>query len=52
MDEIGDMSYDLQAKLLRVLQESKIRRVGETEERNIDVRIIAATHRDLRRFVL
>ncbi|MFF2455563.1 sigma-54 interaction domain-containing protein [Peribacillus simplex] len=51
LDEIGDMSYDLQAKLLRVLQESKIRRVGETEERNIDVRIIAATHRDLQQLV-
>lgn len=51
LDEIGDMSYDLQAKLLRVLQESKIRRVGETNERRIDVRIIAATHRDLQQLV-
>ncbi|MBD1382645.1 sigma-54 interaction domain-containing protein [Metabacillus arenae] len=51
LDEIGDMSYDLQAKLLRVLQERKIRRVGETAERSIDVRIIAATHRDLQQLV-
>jgi sigma-54 dependent transcriptional regulator, acetoin dehydrogenase operon transcriptional activator AcoR len=51
LDEIGDMSYDLQAKLLRVLQEKKIRRVGETTERHIDVRIIAATHRDLEQLV-
>lgn len=51
LDEIGDMSYDLQAKLLRVLQERKIRRVGETIERSINVRIIAATHRDLQQLV-
>jgi sigma-54 dependent transcriptional regulator, acetoin dehydrogenase operon transcriptional activator AcoR len=51
LDEIGDMSYDLQAKLLRVLQERKIRRVGETIERSIDVRIIAATHRNLQQLV-
>ncbi|MFC7687074.1 sigma-54 interaction domain-containing protein [Ureibacillus sp. GCM10028918] len=51
LDEIGDMSFDLQAKLLRVLQEKKIRRVGETNERGINVRIIAATHRDLQQLV-
>ncbi|WP_427127002.1 sigma-54 interaction domain-containing protein [Priestia megaterium] len=51
LDEIGDMSYDLQAKLLRVLQEKKIRRVGEANERAVDVRIIAATHRNLQQLV-
>lgn len=48
LDEIGDMSLQLQAKLLRVLQEKKIRRIGENQQRGIDVRIVAATHKDLR----
>jgi two-component system nitrogen regulation response regulator GlnG len=47
LDEIGDMSPDLQAKLLRVLQESEVTPVGGSEPQPIDVRIIAATHRDL-----
>jgi two-component system response regulator PilR (NtrC family) len=47
LDEIGDTGLAMQVKLLRVLQERAIRRVGGTEEINVDVRIIAATNRDL-----
>ena len=47
LDEIGDLPPALQAKLLRVLQEGAIRRVGETRERLVDVRVLAATARDL-----
>ncbi len=49
LDEIGDMNIHLQAKLLRVLQERKIKRIGENQMREIDVRVISATHRDLKK---
>lgn len=48
LDEIGDMSPALQTKLLRVLQERKIRPVGDNTTIDVDVRIIAATHKDLK----
>jgi sigma-54 dependent transcriptional regulator, flagellar regulatory protein len=47
LDEIGDMPVDMQVKLLRVLEERTIQRVGGRGEISIDVRIVAATHRDL-----
>lgn len=47
LDEIGDLPLSMQASLLRVLQEREITRVGETRPRKVDVRIVAATHRNL-----
>jgi len=47
LDEIGDMPLALQVKMLRVLQEKKFERIGASESVSVDVRIIAATHRDL-----
>ncbi|MBW1870766.1 MAG: sigma 54-interacting transcriptional regulator, partial [Deltaproteobacteria bacterium] len=51
LDEIGDMSPALQVKLLRILQEGTFIPVGSTQTRKVDVRIIAATHRDLKKMV-
>jgi DNA-binding NtrC family response regulator len=48
LDEIAEIGLDLQAKLLRVLQERRVTRVGASEEREVDVRVVAATNRDLR----
>ena len=51
LDEIGDISLNIQMKLLRMLQEKEILRLGETQPRKVDVRVIAATNRDLERKV-
>jgi transcriptional regulator with PAS, ATPase and Fis domain len=51
LDEISEMNYGLQAKLLRVLQENTIRRIGGLSEISIDVRIIAATNRNLEKMI-
>jgi two-component system response regulator AtoC len=47
LDEIGDMAYPLQAKMLRVLQEGVVERVGSNKPIHIDVRVLSSTHRDL-----
>jgi transcriptional regulator with PAS, ATPase and Fis domain len=47
LDEIGDLPLALQGKLLRVLQENEVRRLGETAARRVDLRVLAATHRPL-----
>jgi DNA-binding NtrC family response regulator len=51
LDEIGDLPLPIQAKILRVLQNEEIQRVGSPEVRKVNVRIVAATHRDLRKMV-
>lgn len=52
LDEIGEVSFDMQSRLLRVLQEKKIRRVGGSTLSLVDVRIVAATNRDIKKMVL
>jgi transcriptional regulator with PAS, ATPase and Fis domain len=51
LDEISDLSLPLQAKLLRVLQDKSVKRVGENHYRDVDIRIVAATHENLRKAV-
>lgn len=51
LDEIGELPLQVQGKLLRALQEKKIRRVGENEERGIRCRFVCATHRDLEKMI-
>jgi DNA-binding NtrC family response regulator len=48
LDEIGDMDTQVQASLLKVLEEKRFRRLGDVKDRTVDVRLIAATHRELR----
>jgi len=51
LDEIGDLALDLQVKLLRVIQEQEFERLGSTRSIRVNVRLVAATHRDLEQMV-
>ena len=51
LDEVGDMDVGIQARLLKVLEEKRFRRLGDTRDRFVDVRLVAATHQDLGRLI-
>lgn len=51
LDEVGDIPLELQAKLLRILQEQEFERLGSTQTQRVDVRLVAATHRNLRQMI-